>query len=455
MTDFKHTAQTTLPAALDLLRALLPPTTLIHAGAGKGIGPLHVWHNWQIPNVHIVEANPNRLEWIRSSTPASSEWTIHENVLAMKDGKCTWHQTSYSDEDGLVAPSTLRSIWPHLVEKQIREEPGITLDQLVFDSGAAGENDSNFTWLFLDFLPALKILQGGPHTIDQCSVVCVRALLRDDAEILQEAGLPALERWLAQKGFRQLLIAESNHPALGHALFARISTQNESTELQTLLNAREATALQLQARYDSLQNEFAEAQRNLTAKEAALSQLQDQYEFLQSELAKVQQYLTAAEATEHQQAAELEAARQQIEQLEASLRTKEDDSAREREERKKLTSSIQTQIDQFARELAETAKSNDDKDAEIQRLNVTLDSLRAQIANISFENELLATELTKMQTRVVEADKLVSDANKKVESMQAEVVSRDARQQLLNDEIARAEAQVDFIKDVLFRESGL
>ncbi len=83
-------------AILPLLYKLHPPHTLIHIGAGTGMGPLHQWHDWQIPDVWLIDAVPKRLAWTKTRTGAN--WHTLAAILDEQDGERTFHDASNPDE---------------------------------------------------------------------------------------------------------------------------------------------------------------------------------------------------------------------------------------------------------------------------------------------------------------------------------------------------------------------
>ena len=179
------------------------------------------------------------------------------------------------------------------------------------------------------------------------------------------------------------------------------------------------------------------------------------------------------------------------------LSKEKNDLTKTRDEQAKLLSEHQTEIDLLRKEKADIAtardalakekteliKSRDDQAKLASERHTEIDQLRKEKADIAAARDALAnekTELTKTrdnQTKLAndlkeQLDKIIlerdqyqksaSDSKKSVDSAQLRIKTLEYennesqhRQRLLHDELGRAEAQIDLIKDLLLREPGL
>ena len=51
---------------MQLLRTLTEPGFVVHVGAGRGVGDLHAWHNWNVAEALIIDADSQRTGWAKS-----------------------------------------------------------------------------------------------------------------------------------------------------------------------------------------------------------------------------------------------------------------------------------------------------------------------------------------------------------------------------------------------------
>ena len=176
-----------------------------------------------------------RLQWLRTLTAAQPEgatppdWQALAAVVADHDGEVDFHHASNPAEDGLLSVGALLGLWPNLRALPHSTQPARRLDTLLarhplpgpLPSARGDSPDAPPTWLIIDCLPALRILQGAPHTLATVGVVCLRAVL-DPARLDDPAAsLAAATHFLAEHGFICVHLGETNHPAVGEALFLR------------------------------------------------------------------------------------------------------------------------------------------------------------------------------------------------------------------------------------------
>lgn len=98
------------------------------------------------------------------------------------------------------------------------------------------------------------------------------------------------------------------------------------------------------------------------------------------------------------------------------------------------TARMQKQIDELkqSKEIAEDA---------YRKLVIRKDELTAEVADLSRGRD--------------QQVKLLSERQRQIEQLQKQMSVWESKQMILSEEMTRAEAQIDLIKDVLFRESGL
>ncbi|TNC97321.1 MAG: hypothetical protein FD118_4113, partial [Rhodocyclaceae bacterium] len=204
-----------------LLQKLAPPQTIIHIGAGTGNGEMHQWQQWAVPHAVIIDTDPVRLEWTKPLIAENPGWHILSAVLADAEGETDYYRATNPEEDGLIPAERLSALWPnlHTIDRTVR--PTRRLDHLLAETNDLALDQAAPIWTFVDCLPALPILKGAGEQVERWSVLWLRVLLQPIAEIDEGAALASIEEFLQPHGFRCVDVTESNHPALGYALFVR------------------------------------------------------------------------------------------------------------------------------------------------------------------------------------------------------------------------------------------
>jgi hypothetical protein len=385
-------ARNTMPlepsAIAQILRALFPPSMLVHVGWGNGLGDLTQWTAWQVPQALVIESEESKLAACQAQALALAQangqtnpsWQTLHATLAEQGGEQPYHVASNPSESGLLSPDSLQHAWPHL---QTVASPTVvtrSLDEVWKDISLqlplAASSQS--TWLIIDCLPAADILAGGVSLLQSAQVVCARSLLANRALVSDQ---------MRAAGWTEVGWAESQHPAFGHAWFSR----DIALELDKASQRQE----QLTAERDALTK----------AKEAetqAKTALQTQLESLTKDRSEQQAQLTK----QTQAQADLQSELDKAKQLQAQLTAERDLLSKAKE--------------------AETALKNkaiSEKDA------------------LSKEKQTEASKYKENQERL----------------QQLEAINQDLqnRQHLQHEELVKAEAQIELIKDLLLREQGI
>jgi hypothetical protein len=415
-------------ACLEMARQLAAPQAVIHIGAGQGHGVLHCWQRWPVAHARIIDADESRLQWLpaQATSTAAPDWQALVAVVADRDGDVDFHPASNPAEDGLLPVSALLGLWPNLRALPHNTQPAQRLDTLLTRHPLPAPSADAATWLIIDCLPALRILHGAADTLNRVSVVCLRAVL-DPARLADpHASLAAAADFLAGQGFRCVHVGETNHPAVAEALFLR----DDKTALQAALDAQAKLATERAAQIDDLTKAKATADKLAADRAAQLDAL------------------TQAKAT--------------AEQLAAERQTQLDALAQARDAQTQLATERAAQIDDLTKAKAAADKLAADRAAQIDALTQARDAQ----TKLATERAAQIDDLTKAKAA---ADKLAADRAAQIDALKQDnaalTTERDAlkqtisegqhRQQLLEEEMIKADAQLELIKDLLLREPGL
>ena len=377
----------------------------------------------------------------------------------------------------------------------------------------------NALWLMIDCFPGCRILDGASLAVEQASLVCVRVLAEPGFRGEPSgADLGAVSSWMTQRGFAQVAFVPGINPKVGHAVYARPkereriefdliqsqltlkddTIQAQSEELDRLrqsltrqqaesaskipqhvhdaeqsrlkqdleqvhrdLDLTKAQCLELVERHDkekaellvvtqSVQEQLAQHKELLAQKQADCLELSTKLDQNAVNQAEVDALKTALQA-ERQKNEELQADNQSLlhrqqqmsetlaalEPLRKDLETAKAEcielARRHEKEKAELLVAIQSARDQLAQHEERLAL----KQAEYDELSVKLDHNVVKQAELDALKAALQAEEEKMQ------------------GLQAENQSLLHRQQLMNEELIKAEGQINLIKDLLLREQGI
>ena len=221
----------------------------------------------------------------------------------------------------------------------------------------------------------------------------------------------------------------------------------------------------LAARRDALDQEVAaltqarDAQAKLAVERQeqieALSQTKSALEQEKSALAAHRDALdqeVAALTQARDAQAKLAAERQQ--QIEALHQTK---AALEQER-----TSLSARRDALAQEVAAVNQARDaqaklatERQQQIEALHQAKAVLEQEKSALVSRNGVLERDNAGLAARITETEGRIKQKEDKIIHLEQDLAEREMRQHMLNDEITRAEAQIDLIKDVLLREPGL
>ena len=161
---------------------------------------------------------------------------------------------------------------------------------------------------------------------------------------------------------------------------------------------------------------------------------------LSVEVAELRSQQVHTAQTSQQQIAALQ---QQVQQRDAAL-----------VEQTRLANERQTQIDMLAKESAELSAARDALAEEKAELIKTRDEQTKLASERKAQLEKITAERDQFQKSVVEQKKNFDNAQQQIKALENEASESLQRQQQLEEELTKAEAQIELIKDLLLREPG-
>ena len=423
-----------LSSWLDHLRILCPPTGVVLVGAGAGTGDwVQRLMQWGTHNVTLVEADETQFEHLQRSLALRDGWHLRQQVIARSTETVTYHLASNMLESGLLAPESLRSLWPHLKTRQKQTRQAIALADLQQNA----ETPAN--WLLVDCLPALPIIQGASNQLAAFDVIALRVLLDGQALRSSEATLDELQPALQILGFRCLAIEAGRHPALGHALFVR-DTPAQARQLQQQLalqaqthQAETQTLAQGKLEADKLANE---RQQQIDQLQAQVKQTAGQAQAAAQEAQKAQATAAAATASTAAATKQAEERTVQVQQL-TQAKAAADKQAAER----------QQQIDQLQAQVKQTAGQAQAAAQEAQKAQATAAAATASTAAATKQAEERTVQVQQLTQAKAAADKQAAERQQQIDQLMEEAAqAKAAADKLATEKQHQVEKLTDQIK---------
>lgn len=243
---------------LGALAMLAPPERIIHVGTGaKHFDPL-CWLDWPLTEAVVIDAEEQSFDFVERGLGSNTKLCKHAAVVADAVGQVDYFVANNLSENSLVDPALLKMVWPSLAQSHRLKKEALTIDRLVSETKLR-------SWLIIDCLPAVRILSGATSTLQDATLVCVRALaeagFRGDPA---GADIKGIDSWLAERGFRRLAFISGLNPKIGHAIYGRPAEQPD------VLQADAAELEQVRMRSEQLQATLIERDLIVQARESQL-----------------------------------------------------------------------------------------------------------------------------------------------------------------------------------------
>ena len=406
-----HSGSALVQTAIELMRRIYPPHTLIHVGCGRGVGDMHAWRQWDVDTVILIDADPARSQWVASLTAQHPKWRSISSVLGDTDGDAMYYKASNPDQDGLMPVLPLAKLWPNIRELSSENRPTQRLDNLLVQNALGDAIQAPaIIWIIIDCMPAMRILRGSEALLKEASIIWLRVLLEPIQGIDADANLVAINDYLSGFGYCYVQHAEGNHPATGEVIFVR-----------DWAGLHRDTAIRLAQCEHKVQQQQADNNQFVEALKAEAAQ---QVESLSEHQIKLTQ-ITAENDHLHQNVADL---------------------TRQRDD-------ILKQHQQLQRDNIEQSQRQQLLDEELSKAEAQI----AQQVNILAEHKNKLVQITNerdhLQQCVADLTRQRDDILNQNQQLQRENLEQGQRQKLLDEELIKASAQIDLIKDLLLHGS--
>lgn len=459
---------------LDHLKELLPPEGVVVVGAGAGTGP---WVGWltrqEICDVVLVEGDEAQFRHLEEAVGDREGWRITGQVVGGETGSVVFHHASHGAESGLIDPEALRSLWPNIKTRRREERQSICLADLV-------EQGAYATWVIVNCFPAQPILEGAGGVLERVDVIVARVVLGDGVPF-GTGTREDLTRYLEPFSFRCVAVELERHPALGRALYvrdlqevarklrgearrlkqrveeARSAVEELGVESRTQISELEARLCRVRV---ELEADKVAAEQLVEEKEQELAKLTD--DLVQAkEGAKRQSNLLEKQARDLTRLAEAEAAEErrvveadgQLRELKAALVTAHAELEHTQQRTRELKAELARVMEERGKREEELQQHHAEREKEL--LTETAEALaRFEKERVDWirEKEELIRAKNEGERIAGEQRAELGATRKRLSIVQAEITENLRSQNSLREELAKAETQIELIKELILEE---
>jgi len=395
----------------EAVERIYPIASLVHVGFGNDRGDLGFWKSLPLESVLLIDAQPV------VNPPLSTETSLKvvETVISATGGPRDWTISKLASENSLLSQQALCTRWPHAKGVETEVVATSTLDEVLGEQGFATPN-----WLVVDMHPATEALQGAQAVLDVVDVVVVRVMVDAIAHWPEDTHLTNLTKYLGPFGLQLIHCHVARNDKVGEAIFVRSTYKSASINLQQLKT-------QLQDQHRVLQEELRNAQESVTRSEQSS---QEKIVALEDEKAKFAAQIDALNNEKAKLANDI-----------AALTKAHADASAARDAEAQAKTQAIAQRDAEAQAKTQAIAQ---RDAEAKE--------KTNLIALRDEQTALATSRQQSLRAKQQDAAALQERNQELEAINQENATR---QQMLQEELIKAEVQIDLIKDLLLREPGL
>jgi FkbM family methyltransferase len=457
--------------AIDVIRG--PLHTVVHVGAGAG-GQLALYRRLGAERVALIEPNP---AFDPAPLEADDDLDVERISIAVAPSTATHtllKVANYPSFSSLLPYRRLKEFFPNIDVRDEVEVEAVTLhdllDQLQLSTG------THALVLELQGLEADVLAETSPEQLISFDWIVVRTSeeeLYEQSDVRGELLVDRLERL----GFVALCLSEAAPPfvvyvgvrnPMGATLEVELAAVSAAAQKESSALARRIEQLiAVNARLkddstltiDRLRVELAGVRESADSKAREAGELQTRLDELESsqqalveestgtidqlnvELAGVKEALKAAEARSRKLELSLDESQSARVEHSASLQVIRMELA----DAKDRSARLEAELNGLATKASEAAAEN----------SIERDERLAEVKVLTQTNQSLADEVRQRQKEIDELQSQVASKDDEVSNLEHQIREMEFRQQILDREVLRAEAQIEFIGDVLIRERQL
>jgi hypothetical protein len=476
---------------LELLRGLAPIEGLVHIGAGNG-HCAEQYAEWDLPLAVLVEADEDHREKLSAAVRLRPGWRTYIAMVGEANGERDFYVASNPSESGLLSPERLNVLWRNLRTIENRHVQTFRLDDLI----GTQDGDATPNWLVVDCFPALPVLQGAGRLLARADVVLARVIL--DEAVVSNSGATKIEidGLLLGLGYRCVTMEEDRQPATGWALYMRDwrrlleerlrESHDQVNQLGNALNEQLDLAVARQGELEQMIDAVEKHARLSDENRQKIEQLTQERTERERQASVAIGELSALVEEKNAQTIAIRETADQLARLKADLESQISDQQARILSLTSARDDATTRIGELDRALVEArngqARATIEAAAQIEQLKVERDKqiLLADDRWLKLEQQKKAVEeqtrlIIDMQGQVAALTVARDDANRaadEVKAKLAEITPRaeaqaariaaleqeraeiDVRHGRLDQEMMKAEIQIELIKDVILRDKA-
>jgi len=480
---------------VDTLQQLpaVPWATAVQLGAGHG-GALPALRKLQAKRLVLIEGDPDAQVRLAQHSDPTAGISVQGVAISAEGGSALWHRYTLGALNGLLDASAWEKVYPRLrLISSVAVDTKPVAD--VLEQSLEGSQTKGPNLLVLDV----------PGQEDRLlATVPCELLHRFEWIIVRGCATPPSTDWSAADAAiaRLCAIGYELQPAqaAADALWPVATLRLDSKTFRLLQQEQRCNHLtteltSAQALHQSVQADWQAAQQRVAALEKALSdakasaqtdahQLGSELDALarnrdllltqrdglakalaDSNTARDEQAKLAAERQQRtdalsQQVAQLTSERDALAKARAEITAARDEQAKLAAERQQRTDALAQQVaqlsserDALAKARAEITTARDEQAKLAAERQQRIDAAIKDKALLSTERDTLAKERTALVAARDEQTKAAREARQKLATLEAEMAEIVARHGLLQEELIKAEAQIELIADLLLREA--
>lgn len=444
-----------------------------------------------VQRVVLVCPDPEALRGFRRLAPGRPWLQIVESAVTPWAGSADWWVYSVPGVSGLLEAGTLREVFPRLeAQLRIRVE-AVALQTLLERLDLRVGEQGNLLVLEAPGTDAPILAGVRPDMLTCFDWLLLRGATT--AELYsQGVAADAALRLLSERHFSTVASTEADEPLWPTTLLRLDRSAAQSAALQEQLCSLEFSLAAALEEHEAMlradQVRSAESARRLQQVQAeharAMQQRQEQFDALQAQHRTVQARLEAAErakvsaeeavVTEMARAegmrkalgAEVAALTDRIQALQAqgeAARVEHAELQRRLDDAERAQATTAEAVERAtgaaaevaARQAARLEEAQRAFDAQAAALAERNQALEADVRRLQAERSTFKQSLAAQEQAAEERQKHLEGEARLRAKREEELAAMELRQRMLEEELFKAEAQIELIKDLLLRESGL
>tara|TARA_R110001583_G_scaffold158168_1_gene310094 strand:- start:7337 stop:8644 length:1308 start_codon:yes stop_codon:yes gene_type:complete len=418
--------------------------SIVHLGAGK-CSELESYLATQAVRIVLVDANPSVIHTLKQKSSGSARIEIIEAAISEQTGPATLNLFNLVDASSLHAPTGLLQLFPGLKisqQLQVKTQTAAAIIQpLKLD---AAHNNLLVIDIPGEERSTLEALQT-EGLLDQFAQIQLHCGI---AELYEDSGDAShIIQSLQQAGYDLIQQDDRADPDRPYWLLQRNGLKLENTQLLQQLTTLEKEKCSTADRIAALSMQLEIAKKDSAEQQGRAEELTQQ--------------LQAAEAAKTdlcQQRDQQKTAREAADKAKAEQQTRAEELAKQLQAAEAAKTELTQQRDQqkTAREAADKAKAEqqaraDDLAKQLQAAEVAKTELTQQRDQLKSQLDAANTSKNEQQSTFQHQSRL---QQQKIEELERQFEEKDFRNQLIDKEMIKAEAQIDLIKDILIREKA-